>query len=72
MPERPYQDTCNTNVITAYDQNWRQQIVSMATGTGKTFVFSALYERMKSRLPGQMLVLAHTEELVDQNIKTLQ
>jgi ATP-dependent helicase IRC3 len=72
MPERPYQDTCNTNVITAYDQNWRQQIVSMATGTGKTWVFSALYERMKSRLSGQMLVLAHTEELVDQNIAAMR
>jgi ATP-dependent helicase IRC3 len=72
MPERPYQEICNTNVIAAYDQNWRQQIVSMATGTGKTWVFSALYERIKSRLPGQMLVLAHTEELVDQNIDAMR
>lgn len=72
MPERPYQEICNTNIIAAYDQNWRQQIVSMATGTGKTWVFSALYERMKSRLPGQMLVLAHTEELVDQNIDAMR
>jgi ATP-dependent helicase IRC3 len=44
----------------------------MATGSGKTFCFSDLYEALKSRLPGKMLVLAHTEELVDQNIKTLQ
>jgi superfamily II DNA or RNA helicase len=72
MPERPYQEICNTNVIAAYDQNWHQQIVSMATGTGKTWVFSALYERIKSRLPGQMLVLAHTEELVDQNIDAMR
>jgi ATP-dependent helicase IRC3 len=72
MPERPYQDICNTNVIAAYDQNWHQQIVSMATGTGKTWVFSALYERMKSRLPGQMLVLAHTDELVNQNIDAMR
>jgi ATP-dependent helicase IRC3 len=47
-------------------------IVSMATGSGKTVVFSQLYEDLKSRLPGKMLVLAHTEELVDQNIKTLR
>jgi superfamily II DNA or RNA helicase len=72
MPERPYQELCNTSVIDAYDQNWHQQIVSMATGTGKTFVFSALYERLKSRLPGQMLVLAHREELVDQNIDAMR
>ena len=72
MPERPYQEICNTSVIAAYDQNWHQQIVSMATGTGKTWAFSALYERIKSRLPGQMLVLAHTEELVDQNINAMR
>jgi len=72
VPERPYQEICNEKVIAAYDQHWHQQIVSMATGTGKTWVFSALYERIKSRLPGQMLVLAHTEELVDQNIAAMQ
>lgn len=72
MPERPYQVDANNAITTAYDQNWRQQIVSMATGTGKTYLFSALYERMKSRLPGQMLVLAHTEELVDQNIDAMR
>src|SRR5208337_869545 len=40
--------------------------------TGKTLIFAALYERMKSRLPGQMLVLSHTEELVTQNLAKLQ
>jgi ATP-dependent helicase IRC3 len=44
----------------------------MATGTGKTVVFAKLFEKMKSRLPGQMMVLAHTEELVEQNRKKLQ
>jgi superfamily II DNA or RNA helicase len=44
----------------------------MATGTGKTVVFSKLYEAMKSRLPGQMLVIAHTEELVKQNQDKIQ
>jgi superfamily II DNA or RNA helicase len=71
VADRYYQTDCNDAILTAYDQGWCQQIVSMATGTGKTWVFSLLYEKIKSRLPGQMLVLAHTEELVDQNIKTL-
>jgi ATP-dependent helicase IRC3 len=44
----------------------------MATGTGKTVTFARLFEEMKSRLPGQMLVVAHTEELVEQNRKTMQ
>jgi len=68
----PHQIECNNAIVTAYDQGWRQQIVSMATGAGKTWTFSALYEQLKSRLPGQMLVLAHTEELVDQNLTTLR
>jgi superfamily II DNA or RNA helicase len=47
-------------------------LVSLATGSGKTIVFSKLYEKLKSRLPGQMIVLAHTEELIDQNIDKMQ
>ena len=54
-------------MLTEYDRNVHRMLVSLATGTGKTIVFSKLYEKMKSRLPGQMLVLAHTEELVWQN-----
>lgn len=38
----------------------------MATGTGKTVVFSKLPEHLKDILPGQTLVLAHREELIDQ------
>jgi superfamily II DNA or RNA helicase len=44
----------------------------MATGTGKTVVIAQLFDAMKSRLPGQMLVIAHTDELVRQNAKTMQ
>src|SRR5208337_4238529 len=70
---RPYQKEAMAAVCTAYDQGWRQQILSMATGCGKTVIFSSLYEELKSRLPkSKMLVLAHTEELVDQSIATLR
>lgn len=72
MPARPYQAECNSNVLTDYDAGWRQLLVSMATGTGKTWVFSDLYEQIKTRLPGRMLVLAHTEELVNQNLATMR
>jgi superfamily II DNA or RNA helicase len=44
----------------------------MATGTGKTICFARLMETFKTRLPGQMMVLAHTEELVKQNEKKLR
>jgi len=69
---RPYQESAIDAVCTAYDQNWRQQILSICTGAGKTVVFSSLYERLKSRLNGKMLVLAHTEELIDQSIATMR
>lgn len=72
MQPKPHQIKHNAAVIEAYDQGWRQQITSMATGTGKTFCFSTLYEELKSRLPGKMLVLAHREELIDQSIKSLK
>lgn len=44
----------------------------MATGTGKTVVFSHLPEQLKETHPGKMLVLAHREELIDQAIDKMQ
>jgi superfamily II DNA or RNA helicase len=44
----------------------------MATGTGKTVVFSQLPAQLKATHPGKMLVLAHREELIDQAIKKMQ
>jgi ATP-dependent helicase IRC3 len=72
MISRPYQTQFREATLAAYDAGWRQMLASMATGTGKTFCFSDLYEALKSRLPGKMLVITHTEELVDQNIATLK
>ena len=72
MELRPYQDEAIEAVCAAYGQGWRQQLLSMATGSGKTVVFSHLYERLKSHLNGKMLILAHREELIDQAISTMQ
>jgi superfamily II DNA or RNA helicase len=70
--DRPYQDDAISADIAEYDKGTRRMLNVMATGTGKTIVFSRLYEKLKSRLPGQMLVLAHTEELVKQNATKVQ
>ena len=72
MQDRPYQTKFGNDVAAAYDAGIRRMLASSATGTGKTVMFSQLYERLKSRLPGQMLVLAHREELIDQNIAKLR
>lgn len=69
---RSYQNQAVEAICSAYDQGWRQQILSMSTGSGKTLVFSHLYERLKSRLDGKMLVVAHTEELISQAIEKLK
>lgn len=72
MEERKYQLDCEDAIISNYDKGIRRQLVSMATGTGKTVVFSKLFERLKSRLSGQQIVLAHREELIGQALKKLR
>ena len=71
MQERFYQTEAETATLSEYDKGIRKMMLVMATGTGKTVVFSKLYEALKSRLPGQMLVVAHTEKLVKQNAKRI-
>jgi superfamily II DNA or RNA helicase len=72
MELRPYQQSAIDAVLSAYDAGMRRMLLVSATGTGKTVIFSELYKQMQSRLSGQMLVLAHTEELIEQNRATLQ
>ena len=72
MVLRPYQQAAIDAVLKAYDAGTRRMLLVSATGTGKTVIFSELYKQMQSRLSGQMLVLAHTEELIEQNRATLQ
>ena len=68
---RYYQKSAKTSISTEYDNGNRRLLLQMATGTGKTIVFADLLNVFKDRLPGQMIVLAHTEELVTQNLKKL-
>lgn len=72
MQDREYQLKAEDSVLYEYDAGVRRMLLSMATGTGKTIVFSRLYQKLKSRLPGQMLVLAHREVLVRQNQEKIQ
>jgi ATP-dependent helicase IRC3 len=72
MQDRPYQTEAIDATLSCYDAGVRRMMHVMATGTGKTVVFSQLYEAMKSRLPGKMLVIAHTEKLVQQNAKRIK
>ncbi len=72
MRERTFQDEAIASSLAAYDAGVHRQLLVMATGVGKTHVFGRLYGDMKTRLPGQMLVLAHTDDLVKQNAQRLR
>ena len=72
MSLRPYQQQCLNAIAQNYDVGVTRQLISAATGTGKTVVLSHIPELMQGRLDGQMLVLVHTDELIDQNIGKLR
>lgn len=72
MPLYPFQVEAHQAIRSNYDKGTRQQLISMATGTGKTRTFSALPEFLRPILPGRMLVLAHREELLDQATEKIQ
>jgi ATP-dependent helicase IRC3 len=55
-----------------YDLGIRQQAIVSATGTGKTYVFSGIPQRMAKKLPGRMVVLAHRDELLEQAIEAIE
>lgn len=63
---RPYQCNAVAAALTAYVERKRRSVLSvMPTGTGKTVVFAALGEHFIS-MGQRVLILAHTDELVDQ------
>lgn len=72
LQERIYQEQCLSSVLEAYLAGVYQQLIVMATGTGKTVIFSKLIGRMRHLLPGKVLVFAHREELVDQAIGSIR
>lgn len=69
---RPYQTKAIEAIVDAYKQGVRRQMVSMATGTGKTQVFANLPSVLHNLIPGKILVLAHRTELIDQAIEKIR
>lgn len=73
MEPRPRQVECLNAIRNEYLAGCFQQLIVMATGTGKTVVFSLLRKWMKDLIPNaKMLVFAHREELVDQAVESLR
>ncbi|ROT38682.1 P-loop containing nucleoside triphosphate hydrolase protein [Sodiomyces alkalinus F11] len=65
---RDYQEECIQSVLRSLQDGHRRLGVSLATGSGKTVIFTQLIERVKARSESatQTLILAHRRELVEQ------
>ncbi|KAM0416085.1 hypothetical protein ACHAPD_005000 [Fusarium lateritium] len=64
---RDYQEECIESVLTSLENGQKRVGVSLATGSGKTVIFTQLIERIPSNENArQTLILAHRRELVEQ------
>ncbi|KAK0714916.1 P-loop containing nucleoside triphosphate hydrolase protein [Lasiosphaeris hirsuta] len=65
---RSYQEECIRSVLTSFEKGHKRLGISLATGSGKTVIFTQLIDRVKplSDLATQTLILAHRRELVEQ------
>lgn len=64
---RPYQAEANDGIAKAWDEGITAQLVCFATGAGKTIVF-VTRAKLDAQAGMRTLILAHTDELVDQAI----
>ena len=68
---RPYQVEAQQAILEARARGIRSQIVSLATGLGKTVVIATL-PKLFSLRPGDVtLVVAHRDELIEQTVEKL-
>lgn len=74
LQERKYQDECLDAILASYVAEVYQQLVVMATGTGKAVLIAKLWAKMAFMFKARpkMLVFAHREELINQLVKTMQ
>ncbi|KAI6244996.1 putative mitochondrial ATP-dependent helicase irc3 [Erysiphe necator] len=65
---REYQEDCVQSVLSNISEGQKRLGISLATGAGKTVVFTQLIDRIKSPdgRRDQTLILAHRHELVEQ------
>ncbi|KAH8889688.1 P-loop containing nucleoside triphosphate hydrolase protein [Thozetella sp. PMI_491] len=65
---RDYQEECIQSVLSSLGKGHKRLGISLATGSGKTVIFTQLIDRIKPRSKDatQTLILAHRRELVEQ------
>lgn len=71
---RQYQEECIQSVLSYLSNGHRRLGVSLATGSGKTVIFTQLIDRVEPRNPKatKTLILAHRRELVEQAARHCQ
>ncbi|KAB8292323.1 hypothetical protein EYC80_008065 [Monilinia laxa] len=71
---RQYQEECIQAVLSHLDQGHKRMGVSLATGSGKTVIFTQLINRVQphTEIATQTLILAHRQELVEQAARHCQ
>lgn len=67
---RPYQDKFVTNIAIQLTKH-RKVVAQLATGGGKTIVFSAITKRYIDKSNKSVLILVHRKELMMQTVRTL-
>lgn len=72
MSLRYYQTETLAAILQNYKEGTRQQLVALATGTGKTVIAAQLPSVMREVLPGKMLFIAHRNELLEQAVNKIK
>lgn len=68
---REYQEKSVTNVATKLSEGKRKVVLQLATGGGKTIIFSAISKRYVEKSGQAVLILVHRKELLQQTRRTL-
>ncbi len=69
---RPYQLDAQRAIVEARTRGCRSQLVSLATGLGKTVIIATLPKLLELRPTDVALVVAHRDELVSQLVEKLK
>ncbi len=69
---RPYQLEAQQAIVEARKRGFRAQLVSLATGLGKSVVIATLPELLELRSTDVTLVVAHRDELVQQLVEKMK
>jgi superfamily II DNA or RNA helicase len=69
---RPYQIEAQQAILEARARGIRSQIVSLATGLGKTLIIATLPKLLSLRQGDVTLVVAHRDELIEQTVEKMR